>query len=83
METIAIHLQTFFEWLVHSSLQASLLICLILLIQALLKGKLGVRWHYGLWLLLLVRMVMPWSPQSRLSMYNFIPQHRTELQVTQ
>ena len=50
METIATYLQTFFEWLLQTSLQASLLICLILLVQSILRGKLGVRWHYALWL---------------------------------
>jgi Tol biopolymer transport system component/beta-lactamase regulating signal transducer with metallopeptidase domain len=74
METLHIQLQSFFEWLLRTTLQASLLICLIMLIQAMLRGKLGIRWHYGLWLLLLVRMILPWSPQSRVSLYNFIPQ---------
>ncbi|MHC4595886.1 MAG: M56 family metallopeptidase, partial [Planctomycetota bacterium] len=39
-----------------------------------LRGKLGIRWCYCLWLVLLIRMAMPWSPQSRVSMFNLIPQ---------
>ena len=74
MESLNIQLQPFLEWLLRTTLQASLLICLILLIQTTLRGKLGVRWHYCLWLLLLVRMAMPWMPQSRVSLFNLIPQ---------
>ncbi|MHC4426814.1 MAG: M56 family metallopeptidase, partial [Planctomycetota bacterium] len=78
MESLNMQLQPFFEWLLRTTLQASLLICLILLLQAVLRGKLGVRWHYCLWLLLLVRMAMPWAPQSRASLFNLIPQRQTE-----
>jgi len=67
-------LQSFFDWLLRTTLQASLLICLILLFQAVLRSRLGARWHYCLWLLLLIRMAMPWAPQSRVSVFNLIPQ---------
>ncbi|MHC4604001.1 MAG: M56 family metallopeptidase, partial [Planctomycetota bacterium] len=38
------------------------------------RGRLAVRWHYWLWLLLLARMVMPWAPESRFSMFSVVPQ---------
>jgi len=63
----------FFAWLVRSSLQASVLICLILAVQALLRRKLAPRWHYGLWLLVLARLVVPWTPESSLSVFNLLP----------
>jgi len=74
MESLSMQLQPFFEWLLRTTLQASLLICLILLFQAVLRSRLGARWHYCLWLLLLIRMAMPWAPQSRVSVFNLIPQ---------
>lgn len=74
MEALISSLQPFSEWLLRATLQASLLIFLILLVQLVLGGRLGIRWRYCLWLLLLVRMVLPWAPQSRLSMFNVIPQ---------
>jgi len=73
MESLNIQLQPFFEWLLRTTVQASLLICLILLLQVVLRGKLGPRWCHALWLLLLIRMAMPWSPQSRASIFNLIP----------
>jgi len=74
MESLSMQLQPFFEWLLRTTLQASLLVCLILFFQAVLRSRLGARWHYCLWLLLLIRMAMPWAPQSRLSVFNLIPQ---------
>jgi len=73
MESLNISVQPFFEWLLRATFQASLLICLILLLQVMLRGKLGPRWCHALWLLLLIRMVMPWAPQSRASIFNLIP----------
>lgn len=68
-------LQPISQWLLRTTLQASLLIFLILVIQSILGNRLGIRWRYCLWLLLLVRMALPWAPQSRISMFNLIP-HR-------
>jgi len=73
MESFSIQLWPFFEWLLETTVQASLLICLIFLVQLILRGKLGIRWHYCLWLLLLIRLVMPWAPKSRMSIFNLIP----------
>jgi beta-lactamase regulating signal transducer with metallopeptidase domain len=73
MESLGIQLWPFFEWLLQTTIQASLLIFLILLVQLMLRGRLGVRWHYCLWLLLLIRLVLPWAPESRMSIFNLIP----------
>lgn len=62
MEPLSTQSQVFFEWLVRSTVQASVLICLILLVQVALRSKLGARWRHALWLVLLFRMVMPWAP---------------------
>ena len=70
METLSTYAQPFFEWLLRSTVQAGMVICLILLIQAVLRNRLTARWHYALWLILVVRMVLPWAPQSRFSIYN-------------
>jgi bla regulator protein BlaR1 len=70
METLYSYAQPFFEWLLRSTVQASMVICLILLIQALLRNRLTARWHYALWLILVVRMILPWAPQSRCSIFN-------------
>ena len=73
VETLDTSLATFFQWLLKVTLQGSLLVCLILLIKIVLRERLPTRWHYCLWLVLLMRLVLPWAPQSRLSIYNLIP----------
>ncbi|MHC4544621.1 MAG: M56 family metallopeptidase [Planctomycetota bacterium] len=70
MESFGMQLWPFFEWLLQTTAQASLLIFLILLVQLILRGKLGVRWHYCLWTVLLIRLLMPWAPESRISIFN-------------
>jgi bla regulator protein BlaR1 len=74
MEDFITELSWFVKWLVASSIQVSVLVCLILVIKAVVRGRLAVRWHYWLWLLLLARMVMPWAPESRFSMFSVVPQ---------
>jgi beta-lactamase regulating signal transducer with metallopeptidase domain len=72
MESFSMQLWPFFEWLLRTTIQASLLIFVSLLVQLIMRGKLGVRWRYCLWLLLLIRLVMPWAPESRISIFNLI-----------
>ena len=73
MGNIGINLLSFSEWLLKTTIQGSVLICLILLVKMVLRDRLPIRWHYWLWLLLLVRIFLPWAPKSKLSIFNFIP----------
>jgi beta-lactamase regulating signal transducer with metallopeptidase domain/Tol biopolymer transport system component len=83
METLMIYAQTFFGWLLQTTLIASVVICLILLIQKMLGGKLGPRWCHALWLVLLIRMILPWAPSSRVSLLNLIPLWDRQIQRAQ
>jgi beta-lactamase regulating signal transducer with metallopeptidase domain/Tol biopolymer transport system component len=71
METLSTYAQPFFSWLLRTTIQASVVICLILLIQAAFRKRFTARWQYALWLILVVRMILPWAPQSRISIYNY------------
>jgi len=73
MGTLTIQLRPFFDWLLWVSLQGSVLIGLIVLIQLILRGKLGIRWHYLLWVLLLIRLAVPYLPESKMSIFNLLP----------
>ncbi|HUV67595.1 MAG TPA: M56 family metallopeptidase, partial [Sedimentisphaerales bacterium] len=81
MESLNAQLQPFIEWLLRTTVQASILICVILLLQRILRNRLCIRWHYSLWLLLLVRMLLPWAPQSRASLFNLIPRSAHQQQA--
>lgn len=78
MDLLVTFLRPFLAQLLHTTMQAGLLICLILLTQRVLGHRLGVRVRYCLWLVLLVRLAMPWAPQSRLSVHNLLPLRPSE-----
>jgi len=50
---------------------------IIILTKALLKNKLNATWHYYIWFLLVIRLVIPYAPQTSFSIFNLIP--RTSL----
>lgn len=47
------YLSGLLDWLWNSTIQASVVICVILCLQVLLRGRLAARWRYCLWLILL------------------------------
>lgn len=80
MEALNIHLQESSGWVLRLTLQASVLIFLILSVQLLLRDRLGARACHALWLILLIRMVVPWMPQSRVSLFNLMPHWQPVMQ---
>jgi beta-lactamase regulating signal transducer with metallopeptidase domain len=73
MESLSMQLIPLFDWLLRTTLQAAMLFCLIMLIKLIVRGRLPIRWHYCLWLLLLIRMASPWLPESKISVFNWVP----------
>jgi len=83
MEVIMTYVQPFFDWFLQTTLIASVVICLILAAQKTLGGKLGPRWCHALWLVLVIRMVLPWAPSSRISLLNLVPSWDLQIQRQQ
>lgn len=73
MEALATHTQPFFAWLLETTLVAAMVTCLILAAQKLLGRRLGPRWCHALWLVLVIRMVLPWTPPSPVSLLHLVP----------
>lgn len=66
------------EWIITSSL----LIAIVLLVRRIFRGKLSLRLQYALWLVVLVRLLIPGTvAQTGLSVLNYLP--RTEVEVSQ
>lgn len=67
-----IHLDylSIFDWFWTTSARVSVLIILLLLVKYVLKNKIGARLHYLLWFVMIVSLLLPWTPQSSLSLYN-------------
>ncbi len=74
MQALNTQLLRVFDWLLWTTIQGSVLIVLIVLIQLILRRRLPVRWHYLLWALLLIRLAVPWLPESKWSIFNLVPQ---------
>ena len=70
METFLESLLSVASWLLRTSLQASVVIALVLLAQWALRDRLAPRWRYALWLLVAVRLAIPVLPQSSWSVFN-------------
>ncbi len=70
METFVNLGEVFFRGLAGCSFQVSVLVVMVLVLKAVLGRRLSARWHYCLWLLVVVRMVMPFGLASPVSIFN-------------
>ncbi|WP_253200806.1 M56 family metallopeptidase [Clostridium sp. CF012] len=61
-----------FKWVLYSTALASILSLIILLFKLIIKDKLGVRLHYAIWLIVVIRLLIPYGLQSSLSVFNLI-----------
>jgi beta-lactamase regulating signal transducer with metallopeptidase domain len=61
----------FFTWLWRASWQSSVIVVLVLLAQGLLRRQLTPRWRHGLWLLVVLRLALPCSVRSPISLFSW------------
>ncbi|HXT41862.1 MAG TPA: M56 family metallopeptidase [Candidatus Angelobacter sp.] len=59
-----------FEWTWQTSLYASVLIALVVVIQLAAGKRLAPRWRYALGVLVLIRLLLPAVPASAFSVFN-------------
>ncbi|MDF2587897.1 MAG: peptidase BlaR1 [Anaerocolumna sp.] len=59
-----------FKGILYLSAISSILIVLIVLIKKLCSSILAPKWHYYIWVLLLIRLMIPYSPESSISVFN-------------
>ncbi|WP_028594000.1 M56 family metallopeptidase [Paenibacillus assamensis] len=81
--TLHASLMEIFDWVIRGSIMAGILVVLVLTLQFLLKNKLGARWTYLLWLPVVIRLLLPWAPESSLSLYNMLPANAIEPELQQ
>jgi beta-lactamase regulating signal transducer with metallopeptidase domain/uncharacterized GH25 family protein len=65
-------LENHLNWLLSHSLQAGVLVLLVLAVQWIFRRRLTNRWRFALWWIVLARLLLPFSPQSALSLFNFV-----------
>jgi len=69
--------QDFFEHrhlplLLKATVQAAVLILLVLAVRRAFGRRLNPQWRYGLWLLVVIRLALPWTIPSPVSLFNFL-----------
>ena len=83
MEATMTYIQPFFDWLLQTTLSGSVVIGLVLLAQKVLGGKLGPRWCHALWLVLLIRLVLPGTFPSQINLLSLVPSLNRQIQQQQ
>ena len=71
MQTLFSHL----PGLVKMSCEGAVLILLVLAVQGVCGRHLKPRWRYALWLLVLLRLALPWTIPSPVSLFNVSKLH--------
>jgi len=66
-------LELAFQWVLQSSWQAAVLIVFILAVQRIFRRQLGARWRAGLWLLVMIRLLLPFGPTTSWSLFHYLP----------
>lgn len=61
------------ELLLNMTIGGTVTACMLLLIKMLLKNKLTPKWHFYLWIILMIRLMIPGLPESDISLLNNIP----------
>lgn len=65
------------NYLIHISITSSLLILFIFVVRFSFKGKINPRLQYALWIIVAVRLVIPFNSKWTLEINNIFPQVRT------
>jgi bla regulator protein BlaR1 len=61
-----------FKEVIYLGATASILILIILLAKKIFKRVLSPKWHYSIWILLFIRLIVPFSPESSISIYSLL-----------
>ncbi len=56
-----------------TSLYATVAGLIIILLKAVLKNRLNPQWHYLIWMVLILKLIIPFGPASAVSLFNFVP----------
>lgn len=83
MEATMTSVQPFFDWLLQTTMSGSVVIGLVLLTQKVLGGKLGPRWSHALWLVLLIRLVLPGTFPSQINLLSLVPSFDRQIEQQQ
>ncbi len=64
-----------YDILLKTTVISSGLILVILCIKHIMANKLSLKWHYSIWFLLVIKLMIPINVPSSLSVYNLVDTH--------
>ncbi|WP_312038899.1 M56 family metallopeptidase [Desulfosporosinus shakirovi] len=71
-----------FNWVLLTSAKASIFIVFLLGVKAVLRHKIGAGFQYLLWSVLIIGLVLPWTPNSPISVYNYLDSSHLQQMIT-
>lgn len=72
-----------FEKIVLSSLIGSVIVLMILIIKGIFRNKLNFTFHYYIWLILIIKLIIPIGPQSPVNISNSNKNFHVQTQIAQ
>lgn len=73
---------SFFTWVLITSAKASIFIIFLLGVKFVLRHKIRARFQYMLWLALIIGLALPWSPNTPVSVYNYLDSSHIQQMIT-
>lgn len=70
-----------FNWVLTTSAKASIFILFLIGVKFVLRYKLGARFQYGLWSVLIIGLVLPWTPNTPVCVYNYLDSSRIQQMI--
>ncbi len=61
-----------FNLVIFSSIKGSFVVLCILFLKLIFRNHFGAKWHYLIWFILIIRLMMPYSPNSPVSLFNLM-----------
>lgn len=77
------NLTKFFYYVVSLSLMGSISAAGLIIIKGLFRQKLGANWHYYIWFLLILRLVIPYTPPASFNVFSFVRPYQKTIALPQ
>lgn len=78
-----VELTIIFKMILSLSFMGTVVAGIIILIKALFKNRFNAAWHYYIWFLLIIRLIIPCAPESSLSIFNLLSPTSQRIGISQ
>lgn len=76
-------METIFRLVLTTSLYASIVGVVIIILKTILKNKINPKWHYIIWVVFILKLLIPFGPESAVSLFNAVPPVPQQTNFTQ